>query len=205
MRSATQTAAVSTRRRVEKGWHEDCHNWDDHIHDESRPASAVAVMTDFPFDVTDRWTRTWRTRHWDGATEIPSRWASAVAAVENDLSCWTRKKPLPDFTDHEWDVLVVDSDNVLFQLRQRDSTGWGGYFMTDNPLEADRPAANCIVFLADEVQGNLTGYHRIDWPSAGWDVLDPRVVDGTAMWCRTRDGTPIARVGALCTDCTTGW
>ncbi|UOG20182.1 hypothetical protein MTX80_13190 [Gordonia amicalis] len=164
-------------------------------------------MSGFPFDVIARWTRRWNTHEWHGRSPVPQSLSSAVAAIERDLGCWVSKKPLPDFSGYEWDILVVGEFGLAHvQLRRWDESGWGGYLRTENPLDRDLPTAQATAFLADELQGDLTGNAWIDWPSAGWDILHATVVDGTAVWVRTRDPHhPLARIGHLCTDRRTSW
>lgn len=167
--------------------------------------SDYPMTSDYPFRVVASWTRRWGTDLWLGPSELPSNWSSAVTAVENDLRCWVRKKPLPDFADHTWEVLITEFGGVKVQLRRHGLRGWNGDLMTVNPESVDLSTARATVHLADEVQGDLTGNAWIDWPSAGWDVLVPTVVDGIAMWVKKRDCRPIARIGRLCEDCTEPW
>ncbi|GAB22547.1 hypothetical protein GOPIP_031_01670 [Gordonia polyisoprenivorans NBRC 16320 = JCM 10675] len=164
-------------------------------------------MSEFPFDVTAKWTRRWHTQMWQGPSEISPAWSSAVAAIERDLGCWIDRGPLPDFADCEWDVLIVGEVGLVHVLlRHRDQSGWNGFLSTGYPLDANLSATRTTASLADELQGDLTGHARIDWPSAGWDVLHAKVIDDTAVWVATRDRTrPVARIGHLCTDCRSGW
>ena len=62
----------------------------------------------------------------------------------------------------------------------------------------DTTAAQATVWLAGDVQDELTGYQFVQWPIAGRRILVPQIIDGQARWVNPRTDAVIASVGELC-------
>jgi hypothetical protein len=59
-------------------------------------------------------------------------------------------------------------------------------------------AAQASVWMADEVQDELTGYEFMQWPIAGRHLLRPQLVDDQVSWLGPTTDTVIASIGDLC-------
>lgn len=59
-------------------------------------------------------------------------------------------------------------------------------------------AAQATVWLADDVQEQLTGHEFVQWPNADRRVLAARLVDGQAAWVEPGTNRFAAQIGELC-------
>lgn len=58
--------------------------------------------------------------------------------------------------------------------------------------------AQAMVWLAEDVQYELTGYEFVQWPIAGQRILAPRLVEDHAVWAGPGTNTVTAPIGELC-------
>lgn len=66
-----------------------------------------------------------------------------------------------------------------------------GYLLETSPAQA-------MVWLAQDVQDELTGNEFVQWPIAGQRILDPRIVDDHAVWVEPSTNAIAAPIGELC-------
>jgi hypothetical protein len=128
--------------------------------------------------------------------DLPGAWATATRAVTRDPHCRRHGRPIT-LTNMLWRFAVseewvalgfetpVDADVGAYQRCL-------GYRLEASPAQA-------LVWLADDVQYELTGYEFVQWPIAGQRILEPRIIDDHAVWVDPRTNTVTAPIGELCT------
>jgi hypothetical protein len=67
-----------------------------------------------------------------------------------------------------------------------------------NSYRVDTTVAQATVWLADDVQDELTGYRFVQWPIAGRRILVPQIIDDEATWVDPTTNDRIAPIGELC-------
>jgi hypothetical protein len=132
-----------------------------------------------------------------GATDAPPGLVSAFEAVGRDLQ-YLRYGRDVDLSPLHW-TLRIDEHYFV-------SIGWvavgkikGGFggFERGEDMPFDASAAEATVWIADLTQTELAGYEDIQWPSRGWQLLLPRLIDGVAMWVDPHGDVPVAAIGEL--------
>lgn len=88
----------------------------------------------------------------------------------------------------EWVALGFDTDGAADVGSIQSSRG---YLLHTSPAQA-------MVWLAQNVQDQLTGYEFVQWPISGQRILDARLVDDAAVWMEPGTNTVIAPIGQLC-------
>lgn len=54
------------------------------------------------------------------------------------------------------------------------------------------------VWLADDVQYELSGYEFVQWPIAGQRILHPRIIDDRPVWVDPATDEVTSGIGELC-------
>jgi len=57
-----------------------------------------------------------------------------------------------------------------------------GAYARSGDFSLDATEGQATVWLAGDVQYELTGYEFVEWPCAGRHLLFPRIVDNRASW-----------------------
>lgn len=147
-----------------------------------------------PWDAPDR---QWRFAiGGDPPADLPPAWAIAAHAVACDLACRRHGSPI-DFTKVSWGFVVSDNEWLAVGFRADTDADVGtyerclGYRLLTSTAQA-------TVWLADDVQEQLTGHEFVQWPIAEQRVLAARVVDGQAVWIDPGTNTAAAPIGDLC-------
>lgn len=131
----------------------------------------------------------------DPPDDLPAAWALASRAVTRDLGC-RRHGRLISFHNVWWTILADDgSVCVGFELAGDADVG---AYRRCNGYRLDTTVAQATVWLADDVQYELTGYEFVQWPIAGQDILVPQIIVDRATWVDPTTGTVIALIGELC-------
>ena len=136
----------------------------------------------------------------DPPADLPAAWATAARAVTRDLNC-RRQGRLISFTEVGWCVVVSDGW-VAVGFEAIGDADVGGYQRCLS-YRLETFAAQALVWLADDVQHQLTGFEFVQWPIAGQRVLAPRIVDDQAVWVDPSTNTVTAPIGELCTALST--
>lgn len=131
----------------------------------------------------------------DPPSDLPAAWASATHAVTHDLGCRRHGQR-------------IGFDNVMWKIAAHEGFVWVGFALAGdadvgayqrcNSYRLETTAAQATVWLADDVQYELTGYEFVQWPSEGRRILAPRLIDGQATWVEPETDTVIGLIGALC-------
>jgi GNAT superfamily N-acetyltransferase len=148
------------------------------------------------WDDPDRW---WEFAMGDDPPgDFPDAWATAARAVTRDLDCRQYGQPM-SFTGMKWSFKV--SDRAI-------AVGFAGPAGTYNRCLGyllETSTSQALVWLADDVQYELTGYLWVQWPIAGQRILAPRLVDGHAVWVEPSTGAHVAAIGELCSAVADRW
>jgi hypothetical protein len=129
----------------------------------------------------------------DPPADLPDAWATATRAVTRDLHCRRHGRPIT-LTNMMW-RFAVSEEWVALGFEGADVGTYQrclGYRLETSPEQA-------LVWLADDVQYELTGYEFVQWPIAGQRILEPRIIDNHAVWVDPRTNTVTAPIGELCT------
>jgi hypothetical protein len=131
----------------------------------------------------------------DPPADLPAAWATATRAVTRDLDCRRHGRPIT-FANVKWSFVVSDEWVALgFEAPRHADVGSYqrclSYLLETSPAQA-------LVWLAHDVQYELTGYEFVQWPVAGQRILDPRIVDDHAVWVEPTTNTVTAPIGELC-------
>ncbi|WP_454792934.1 hypothetical protein [Mycolicibacterium lutetiense] len=101
----------------------------------------------------------------DPPSDLPAAWASATRAATRDLDCRRHGRPI-SFDNVMWKISAADgSVCVGFALA-------GDAYQRCNSYRLDTTAAQATVWMADDVQYELTGYEFVQWPIAGHRILN---------------------------------
>ncbi|WP_307829601.1 hypothetical protein [Antrihabitans stalagmiti] len=132
-----------------------------------------------------------------GASDAPPGWVRALEAVGRDLQFLRYGRDV-DLSPLHWTLKIDEDYNVgIGWIAAGKIKGGFGAFETGGALPWDAPAAEAMVWIADLTQTELAGYQSIQWPSRGWQLLLPRLIDGVAMWVDPHGDVPVAAIGEL--------
>lgn len=125
----------------------------------------------------------------------PEAWVEALNAVSRDLRCLQYGGRF-DSGDLVWELSIDGSYTVgLGWLRPGRSCSW----VTRGDVSMDASFAVAAVWAAGLAQGQLViGREVVHWPSKGWNLLTPQLVDESPVWIDTSDGSIISNIGTLC-------
>lgn len=124
-------------------------------------------------------------QHWqfpigdDPPNDLPAAWASASRAVTRDLGC--RRDGRPIGFHNVWWTFLADNGSVRLGFELAGDADVGAYARPSD-FRLNTTEAQATVWLAGDVQYELTGYEFVQWPSAGRHLLFPRIVDDRASW-----------------------
>lgn len=133
----------------------------------------------------------------DPPADLPAPWAIATRAVTNDLACRRHGRPIT-FANVWWSFLVSD-EWIAVGFETRGEADVSAYQRCVN-YRIDTSPTQALVWLASDVQDELTGGEFVQWPIAGQRILDPRIVDDRAVWVEPATNTVTAPIGELCAD-----
>jgi hypothetical protein len=131
----------------------------------------------------------------DPPGDLPAAWASASRAVARDLGCRRHGRSI-SFHNVMWSILADDGAVCVgFALTGEADVG---AYQRCLEYRLDATAAQAIVWMADDVQYELSGYEFVQWPFDGRRMLQAQIVDGRAVWVDPINGTVAAAIGELC-------
>lgn len=128
----------------------------------------------------------------DPPGDLPGAWAAAAWAVSRDLACPRYGGP-NSVVGMAWSFKAFDGAIAV------GFDGFSPIYHRCMGYLLETGAAQATVWLAGDVQYELAGSEWLQWPLAGRHMLDPRIVDGQAMWMEPSADTITAPIGALCT------
>jgi hypothetical protein len=131
----------------------------------------------------------------DPPGDLPAAWASATRAVTRDLGCRQHGRSI-GFDNVMWKI-AADDGSVCVGFALADDADVGAY-QRCNSYRLDTTAAQATVWMADDVQYELTGYEFVQWPIAGRRILMPQIIDDQATWVDPKTDAVIAPIGELC-------
>lgn len=131
----------------------------------------------------------------DPPGDLPAAWAAATRAVARDLGCRRHGRRI-SFDNVRWEI-AADNGSVCVGFAPPGTTDIGAY-LRGNDYRLETTAAQATVWMADDVQYELTGYEFVQWPIAGRHILVPRIVDDQAAWVDPKTNAVIAAIGELC-------
>ena len=131
----------------------------------------------------------------DPPGDLPAAWASATRAVTRDLGCRQHGRSI-GFDNVMWKI-AADDGSVCVGFALADDADVGAY-QRCNSYRLDTTAAQATVWMADDVQYELTGYEFVQWPIAGRRILVPQIIDDQATWVDPKTDAVIAPIGELC-------
>jgi hypothetical protein len=131
----------------------------------------------------------------DPPADLPAEWASATRAVTRDLGCGRHGR-------------AIGFHNVMWKIAADDGSVCVGFAVTgDADVRAyqrslgyrlNTTAAQATVWMADDVQYELTGYEFVEWPIVDRRILVPQIIGDQAAWVDPKTEIVIARIGELC-------
>ena len=131
----------------------------------------------------------------DPPADLPVTWAIAARAVTDDLRCRRHGRRIT-FAHAVWSFAVADGW-ISLGFETPFSADVGSY-QSCLGSELETSPEQAVVWLAQNVQDELTGNEFVQWPIAGQRILDPRLVDDHAVWVDPGTNTVIAPIGELC-------
>jgi hypothetical protein len=131
----------------------------------------------------------------DPPGDLPAAWASATRAVTRDLGCRRHGRRIS--FDHVMWKIAADNGSVCVGFALAGDADVGAYQPCNN-YRLDTTAAQATVWMADDVQYELTGYEFVQWPIAGRRILVPQIIDDQATWVDPKTDAVIAAIGELC-------
>ncbi len=131
----------------------------------------------------------------DPPADLPAAWATATRAVTRDLDCRRHGRHIT-FANVTWRFVVSD-EWVAVGFETPGDADVGAYQRCLS-YRLETSPAQALVWLAGDVQEQLTGHEFVQWPIAGQRVLDPRIVDDHAVWVEPSASTVTAPIGELC-------
>lgn len=130
----------------------------------------------------------------DPPADLRPAWAIATRAVTRDLGCRRHGRPI-SFTKVGW-CFVVSDGWVAVGFEAFGDADVGGYQRCLSYRLETFPA-QAMVWLAGDVQEQLTGHEFVQWPIAGQHVLAPRIIDDQAVWVELSTNTFTSPIGEL--------
>lgn len=131
----------------------------------------------------------------DPPDDLPVAWATAARAVSRDLQCRRHGRTVT-FNNVTWSFAVSEGWIALgFETPVGADIGC---YQSCSGSELDTSPAQATVWLAQNIQDELTGGEFVQWPTAGQRILDPRIVDDHAVWVEPRANSVVAPIGELC-------
>ena len=128
----------------------------------------------------------------DPPGDLPEAWAAAARAVSRDLACPRYGGP-SSVVGLVWSFQAVDEAIAVgFHGFSPPYHRCMGYLL-------DTSAPQAMVWLAGDVQYKLAGSEWLQWPITGQHMLDPRIVDGRAVWAEPSTNAVATPIGELCT------
>lgn len=127
--------------------------------------------------------------------DLPAAWASATRAVSRDLGCRRHGRRI-SFDNVMWKI-AADNGSVCVGFALAGDADVSAY-QRCNSYRLDTTAAQATVWMADDVQYELTGYEFVQWPIAGRRILAPQIIDDKAAWVDPTTDAVIAPIGELC-------
>ena len=142
------------------------------------------------------------TRRWhislDGQPpkDLPSPWATAVAAVSHDIHCRRHGRKI-DVEFVVWELTANTDGSMYIGMAITSEPANLRPFSGGSGFTVDASAAQATVWVAEKTQDELTGYEFVQWPIDGQRLLVPKVRNGEAVWVDTVTHTVVAPIGAL--------
>jgi hypothetical protein len=129
--------------------------------------------------------------------EVPAQWASALAAVSQDLQCRRHGRTI-SFDAVAWE-LTAHADGTVYIGMARLGDGCDLYgFARGMNYTLDTTAAQAAVWIAEVIQDELAGYEFVQWPVDGQRIFVPALRDDAAVWVRPATKDVVCRIGGLC-------
>jgi hypothetical protein len=124
--------------------------------------------------------------------DLPDAWAAAALAVSRDLTC-QRYGGTSSVVGMAWSFQASDGAIAV------GFDGLTGIYHRCMGYLLDTSAPQATVWLAGDVQYELAGFEWMQWPIAGQNMLDARIVDDHAVWVQPGTNAVAAPIGELCT------
>lgn len=144
-------------------------------------------------------------RRWRIASEgqppedLPSPWATAVAAVSHDLHFRRYGREL-DVEFVVWELTANADGSIYIGMIIAPEPDGLRPFSGGSGFTVDASAAQATVWMAEKTQDELTGYEFVQWPIASQRLLAPTLRNGEAVWMDTSNRTVVAPIGALTSE-----
>ena len=128
--------------------------------------------------------------------DLPHAWAVAADAVARDLHCRRHGRQVT-LSNMSW--RFVTSDGWLALGFEAPPGADIDSYERCMGSRVETSVAQAMVWLAEDVQYELTGYEFVQWPITGKRILEPRLIEDHAVWAEPGSNTVVAPIGELCT------
>jgi hypothetical protein len=128
--------------------------------------------------------------------DLPSSWATAVAAVSHDIR-YRRHGRNIDVELVVWELTANANGSMYIGMAITSEPAEIPPFSGGSEATVDASAAQASVWVAEKTQFELTGYEFVQWPINGQRILVPKVQDGEAVWVDTSTNGAVALIGDL--------
>jgi hypothetical protein len=128
--------------------------------------------------------------------DLPSPWATAVAAVSRDIRYRRHGREI-DVELLVWELTINANGSMYIGMAITSEPADLPSFAGGSGLPVDASAAQATVGVAETTQDELTGYEFVQWPIDGQRLLAPKIQNGEAVWVNTSTHTIVSPIGEL--------